>query len=60
MKDYKNNYVNGLEFAGYYFDVFECEDGSVGFTVYEKGIKPNDDCKAVDIYVNENMEVNSI
>lgn len=42
------------------FDVFQTENGSLGFTVYEKGKggdNPEADCS--DVFVNEKLEVTS-
>ena len=61
-KSYKDNFVNGLELGGFFFDVFETENGGLGFTVYEKGIdgRIDEDCGCVDIFVNPDLTVKSL
>jgi len=48
--------VNDMEFAGFKFDLFTNEFGSLGITVYA----PDGSGHSTDIYVRRDLEVSSL
>ena len=50
---FKSEEVNDLEFAGYTFDVFTCESGNLGITIY----KPGDTEHSIDIFITPELKV---